>query len=453
MKFYQGKLLKSKVQQQIDYRTETRDAIVYDTIPLDRIARVKIQGSDTFVYAHYPMNWETTPVWLKQGNAVTIRHTAGNRSRIELVGHGSFIPTPVPGGTGTPSSVVAGNTVMDGCQITFNGDMTINIASGHIRIDGTIYALTGATLTFDASTGFRIDTVYAGVDGILHIEKGSDTGGVPSKPPAPEHTVELCFVFLYANMGEIHSGDINRYYGDAVMTYITATPNPATIDWDHSSSSIFIQLLDQYGRPMSNLGGDDPDYDITVTIATGNGTLSVGGQSGTSVTTHMQLSSTYVNYTRPAYEVGVPDSYGQSPAIYIQAGSGLSKSITIGLLGPLGGLLIGGGGEGELPSNPIQEPPSSDSITIDWGNGDTVKITLDRVLTTITMTDPQTLMRLKLLNDGTAGRQVSFADTVYWRNNGTSFPGLTLGAGQWAWITLVYDGEVYSADITQPFGP
>jgi len=88
MRLYNGRLLKTRVRRQITQAQELRDAIVMDVNPGSHYCRVKIQGSNTLIKAWYPENWESTPVYLKPGNAVRINLPGGNKSRIEIMGHG-----------------------------------------------------------------------------------------------------------------------------------------------------------------------------------------------------------------------------------------------------------------------------------------------------------------------------------------------------------------------------
>ena len=99
----------------------------------------------------------------------------------------------------------------------------------------------------------------------------------------------------------------------------------------------------------------------------------------------------------------------------------------------------------------VQPITPANSVTIDWSLGETATLLLDRASTEITFSNPQRVMRLKLLSDGTAGRAVTFTDTIHWRDNGTTPPAITALANTWDWITIIWDGSVYSADIALNF--
>ena len=91
------------------------------------------------------------------------------------------------------------------------------------------------------------------------------------------------------------------------------------------------------------------------------------------------------------------------------------------------------------------------SVTIDWSLGETATLLLDRATTAITFSNPQRVMRLKLLSDATPGRAVTWTDTIHWRDSGTTPPAITALASTWDWITILWDGTVYSADIALNF--
>ena len=112
MRTYGKRFLKKSIATQVESKVESRDAIVWDINTALRYAEVKIQGSGNLIRAFYPENWEQTPFWLKIGNAVRITHTGGNRSRIELVGHGQYVPTPLSGAASPvvnlPDAIISG---------------------------------------------------------------------------------------------------------------------------------------------------------------------------------------------------------------------------------------------------------------------------------------------------------------------------------------------------------
>jgi len=93
----------------------------------------------------------------------------------------------------------------------------------------------------------------------------------------------------------------------------------------------------------------------------------------------------------------------------------------------------------------------ANSITIDWTNGETQTLLLDRATTQITFANPTRLLRLKILSDGSTGRAITFTDTIYWRGGGTTPPAITAEENKWDWITVIWDGSVYSADIALKF--
>src|SRR5512137_812697 len=116
MRLYGKRYAKKFIDRRVRLKTETRDAIVWDIDYLNYVAKVKIQGSNEYVMAHFPRNWKETPYWLKKGNAVAIRHREGVKGYIEVIGEGRAIPTAVSGSSmpepdTLPDMIISGLTV------------------------------------------------------------------------------------------------------------------------------------------------------------------------------------------------------------------------------------------------------------------------------------------------------------------------------------------------------
>ena len=150
MKINTARYLRGRMEGIASQRIESRDGQLYDVTPSARTCRVKIQGTPTLVVAHYPENWSQTPEWLKPGNAVRISHTGGNRGRIELVGHGALIPTPVSGDSGDPAYIPP-DVIINGLTITPDGGMDVAIASGNVRFDGVTSEVSATTKTWSTA--------------------------------------------------------------------------------------------------------------------------------------------------------------------------------------------------------------------------------------------------------------------------------------------------------------
>ena len=297
MRLYGGKLLKQKTEKRLRQAQEMRDAIVFDVTPASKYCRVKIQGSDTYIKAYYPENWEATPVYLKPGNAVRITHPGGNRGRIEIAGVGFLRPTSSSGQTiiVTPETLV--DTVLTGCALSQQNPVAlgVSIGSGTYRINEITYTLVGMKMdrtdivmdrydlllddvkdsaVFDAahSTQFRYDSVCIGEDGVIDIIKGTNfasTGTIPDPPVALANHIRLGWVFIPPNTTTITGGLINRYYQAPKAARIAATLSPSTLSYpDDGTISIYVK--DQYGNNITGA------YTFVINWFSGDGSLSKG---------------------------------------------------------------------------------------------------------------------------------------------------------------------------------
>ncbi len=99
-----------------------------------------------------------------------------------------------------------------------------------------------------------------------------------------------------------------------------------------------------------------------------------------------------------------------------------------------------------------QQITSGDSVTVNFANGATAYLTLDRATTAITLSGGENgkVYRLRLVQDGTGGRAVTWSTTVRWR--GKAAPTITADANAEDWITLVYSNGNWYGDIAADFG-
>ncbi|MFH2011674.1 MAG: hypothetical protein ABIJ37_03065 [Pseudomonadota bacterium] len=79
-----------------NYTPRPFNAQIYD-VPSAEYCRVLVQGSINPVKAWFNRNTHHFPSELKVGNAVLCQYKLGNRGQIEVIGHGTIIPTPVAG--------------------------------------------------------------------------------------------------------------------------------------------------------------------------------------------------------------------------------------------------------------------------------------------------------------------------------------------------------------------
>lgn len=356
MRLYGGRLINKSVSRQVAEHSELRDAVVYDVNTTLRYCRVKIQGSDKHIKAHYNENWGSSPEWLKPGNSVRITHPGGNKGRIEIVGHGLLLPTAIPGGSVSPAATIPGDTILTGCVLSCSdpASMTVSISTGTYRIGGVTYilgalylgdatiffgrsdiyfGLSSASVTLDAasSTRFRYDAIVVGADGVVDVIKGTNTSGEPTIPTTPADHVRIGWVLLYPGMTSVTAADINRTYSAPTISEFRCVVADQDLAWGEMLTTITLSMRDQYGRVVTGT------YAATLTLHMGNGTLSYGGSSSISALTISFTGSAAVTYTRDGLD---PTDY--SPTITItESYSGLNTATYITLRNPGGGKMFG----------------------------------------------------------------------------------------------------------------
>lgn len=286
---YNKRIIRKQAQKQIARKQETREAIVYDVLPAQRKCRVKIQGVDTLIVAHYSENWEQTPEFLKPGNPVTIRHTAGNRHRIDVVGHGYVTPTKI-----APGAITVGeDMITDGMAAMELGSprMAVYIEPGTYRIGGTDYVFSG-TLTMTAtstvtmgdaftmgefggiveidaagSSTYRFDLVVIGTDGVLDYVKGTASATDPELPAVPANHVMVCFILIPPNLTAVTNAWINSTYSDPIVSKLLVILSDDELAYLYEMScTITVKVLDQYDNAITGT-----NWGIHATFVSGTG--------------------------------------------------------------------------------------------------------------------------------------------------------------------------------------
>lgn len=284
MRLYGKRFIGRNVERRISSRAETKDAIVWDVLPLQHVARVKIQGSSTLIIAKYPQGWVQTPEWLKPGNVVKVNFTGGNRSRCELFGQGYLRPTQYDGTASTPTPTAAPDDVLTGgyiYPIPLQPRMAVYVKTGTYRIDGTTYVLGPMTLADDnnalvgdglpldytaavinidsvAAGYYRYDLFCVGTDGTVDYVKGTAVaaGTEPTLPALPADHVQLGRVFVYPGLTAITANELSSYYVAPKVTYLTVTSSP-----DH------LHLSDTYDKLLTITAVTKDHYGNTVTLS------------------------------------------------------------------------------------------------------------------------------------------------------------------------------------------
>ena len=295
------KFLRIQARKASKDRTETRDAVLWDIVPEQRLCRVKVLGSNVLLECKYPENWLQTPAWLKPRSAVRITHRGGNRNSFEVVGDGLFIPTPTVDpitGITNPSlpNIIPGvDTAMTGCQIYAleTPGMQVWVSTGTFRIGGTIYTTdymamdesSVADMTsgvpMDQTVGvyniaaahatlWRIDRLVIGADLVVDVLTGNNSETLPIAPDTTADHVSLGTVLVPPGVTEIFQTLINKVWDEPYLVRITATVTDSTMAWGTETNEINIAVFDQYNIPYI-----DESVLVECSITSGSGTLSV----------------------------------------------------------------------------------------------------------------------------------------------------------------------------------
>lgn len=309
MRLYGKRFLRQGVSRQISSKKETRDAVVYDLLPAQRLARVQIQGSSTLVMASYPSNLSDKPSFIKPGNVVRINFVGGNRNRFEILEQGFLRPS-------TATAIVPGTAdddVLSGIgvyPIPYNPRMAIMVKVGTYRIAGVTYTLppiglgqydpwylgdggalgeVAAIIAMNAapSAGYRYDYIVAGADLIVDYIPGTDFTSSPVYPTIPSGHVLLGTVFVNSVTTKITASEINYDFGVAIPCNLLMEIADDQLDAVplEESTTITVSILDQYGAPWPGT------YEVGLYMFSGNGTLSHGGDSTTDLNTKIDANT------------------------------------------------------------------------------------------------------------------------------------------------------------------
>lgn len=140
MRFHKKRTVRPYVERKVKVKTETRDAVIWSLDETQRIAWVRIQGSDELINAHFPQNQKVLPSFARQGNSVILRHREGQRGYVEIIGEGRAIPSPIDG-ISHPGPIDLEDVILSGLDMypTTPAQMGVYITNGSYRIGGTIY--------------------------------------------------------------------------------------------------------------------------------------------------------------------------------------------------------------------------------------------------------------------------------------------------------------------------
>lgn len=286
MRLYGKKNVRRLVDKRTKRKQEIRDAIIWE---IDgEICRVKIQGSNTMVVAHFPRNQKKVPLWLRVGNAVKVVHKDGIRGYIEVIGQGRCIPTPISGGSfpgvgdlsdGIMSGlvVIATDPVSPSVQIS-DGTHRINeviysvgdVAGGYIIMDdpapmvmGVLPYVMAGQIFYELNAGpasgyFRYDILVIGIDGDIDLIEGAAVTLDPVMPDVPANHVLIAFILRVGGESTITMGRINQVYTTPYPIELTM-PAGLSLAWsaiiNNPEINFTVSIKDQYGALVSSADG------------------------------------------------------------------------------------------------------------------------------------------------------------------------------------------------------
>jgi len=290
--FYNKKLIRKSINAVTKSRQETRDAIIWEVLPTQRLCKIKIQGSTNFLYARYPQNWQNTPTFLKAGNAVRVMHRGGNHNVLEIVSHGMNVPT-FPDSTDVPVTVGSTNAVLTGLDIyPIYGSMRVEVSSGTFRINAVTYSAAGLilgnsyndmvlgdntvlgeivaviSLTAPSAGYYRYSILVIGVDGVVDLVNGTQATTNPVMPTTTAGHVKIGHILLYGGMTEITAADINKLWETPIPNALNILPTAADLEFPALSKEITITVKDQNNLSLTG------NWSIRAVIEGGNGSLS-----------------------------------------------------------------------------------------------------------------------------------------------------------------------------------
>lgn len=349
MRFYGKKPLRNKMREEADRRTETRYAILHSINTGNGTAKVKVQGSDEEITCVYPQNSKEAPLWLRVGQAVQLRHTGGNRGRLEIFDNSMVRPSPQVGSP-LPTIPTPDDAIMSGLQlieIPNRSVMKVAISDGRVRFGGDISSIIYLKATspgkmtmgyglkmgsvagiVDIDTapvsGARYDLIAIGSDFVFDVIKGT-ASSTPEFPNLPSDHLQCGWVLVTAGATEIKKESLNQYYAVPTLTSISVISSDSTLDWTESSCVITVTTYDQYGNTILGTG---LGWYVTLTISVGNGTVDdqLGNDSPTAISKYMGASaSTTFGYTRdqassdqtPTLTVSISGKYATGAVVIV----------------------------------------------------------------------------------------------------------------------------------------
>lgn len=276
-------------------RLETRDGIVWEILDSQRLCKVKIQGSNKLIIAHYPNNIQSVSTWLKVGASVKILHTGGVRGRIEVIGLGQTIPTPITG-LQYPEMPTSVDALVSGGELTeiFNQPrMAVFVKVGTYRVDNVYYTIPPISMLYGdnykmgdggymeeiagvvginaaPSVGlYRYDLISIGTNYVIDYKPGTPSAN-PVKPSIdPLHVKLGDYILIHSGMVEVRQDAIGRVMVAPKPTSLEMVVEDNELEWDQTYEiDITVSVLDQNRNPI-NRSGDG--WYLKLAMIQGNG--------------------------------------------------------------------------------------------------------------------------------------------------------------------------------------
>lgn len=313
MKTYRRKFAKKALRDAALSKVESRDAVLW-YIDSESSCRVKLQGTDNLVTAHFPRNQRARPRWLRVGNAVRVEHRSGVRGYIEVVGPGRAIPQPIVGSSypSLPASGGIGDGIISGMVMTENFPPSngVRVSDGSYRISNTIYYFTGVDggyIVMDdpppmvmgeapiqimgvsstpldpapSGSGFRYDALVIGNDQAIEYIIGVEASSSPVKPTVPSGKILIDYIL--------------RIGGDSIIT-----DELIGIDWTTPApTEVIVTLADEF--PWDEFD-DYPEEDLTITVIDQYGHSSAAPTAGWKVSLQKVLGTGKIRAVPKDYE-------------------------------------------------------------------------------------------------------------------------------------------------------
>ena len=208
----------------------------------------------------------------------------------------------------------------------------VAITGGTYRISGVVYTLTN-TMYYDgigdiaalnilsaspATVGtWRYDLLSIDDAQVITVTEGAEAA-TPVMPATPTGEVKLDHVLRYYGQTRIDQSDIGKLWVAPTLSSMTATATDDELAWAEASTTITVNLYDQYGSP----------YRTSTTISSsfdrGNGTVTPQSRSTTT-------GSATATYTRDGNDPG-----DISPTIKFETATGVFALVNITLLDAAG---------------------------------------------------------------------------------------------------------------------